>query len=62
MNPTDRAMVPRRGVGIDLTPREQPLGLIGVGGAMLAMWVGAAPLVVLPLAFLVSVRVRLRRI
>ncbi|WP_200812089.1 hypothetical protein [Streptomyces sp. 3213.3] len=55
-------MVPRRGVGIDLTPREQPLGLIGVGGAMLAMWVGAAPLVVLPLAFLVSVRVRLRRI
>ncbi|MFB7248152.1 hypothetical protein ACFCYX_37520 [Streptomyces populi] len=55
-------MVPRRGLRIDLIPRELPLGLIGLGGAALAVRVGAEPAAALPLAFLVSVRVRLHRI
>jgi hypothetical protein len=55
-------MVPRHGLRIDLIPRELPLVLIGFGGATLAMWVGADTVAVVPLAFLVSVRVRLRRI
>lgn len=62
MRPTEKPMVPRRGLRIDLVPRELPLGLIGLGGSTLAMWVGAEPVAVLPLAFLVSVRVRLHRI
>jgi hypothetical protein len=55
-------MVPRHGLRIDLIPRELPLVLIGIGGAALAMQVGAETIAVAPLAFLVSVRVRLRRI
>ncbi|MFF3060951.1 hypothetical protein [Streptomyces sp. NPDC057909] len=55
-------MVPRRGLRIDLIPRELPLVLVGLGGATLAVWVGAEPVAVLPLAFLVSVRVGLHRI
>ncbi|MFD9234763.1 hypothetical protein ACFWB3_05690 [[Kitasatospora] papulosa] len=55
-------MVPRRGLRIDLIPRELPLVLIGLGGAALAVRVGVEPVVVVSLAFLVSVRVRLRSI
>ncbi|MFD7458950.1 MULTISPECIES: hypothetical protein [unclassified Streptomyces] len=55
-------MVPRPGLRIDLIPRELPLVLIGFGGAALAIWVGAETVAVVPPAFLVSVRVRLRRI
>ncbi|MET7735726.1 hypothetical protein ABZT02_30820 [Streptomyces sp. NPDC005402] len=55
-------MVPRPGLRIDLIPRELPLILIGFGGATLAIWVGAETVGVVPLAFLVSVRVRIRRI
>ena len=62
MRPTEKTIVPRRGLRIDLIPRELPLGLIGLGGAALALWVGAEPVAVLPLVFLVSVRVRLHRI
>ncbi|MEC4015643.1 hypothetical protein [Streptomyces sp. H27-D2] len=62
MEPTENAMVPRPGLRIDLLPRELHVGIIGVGGATLALWVGAELLAVLPLAFLVSVRVRIRRI
>lgn len=62
MQPTEKPMVPRPGLRIDLIPRELPLGLVGLGGAALAVWVGAEPIAVLPLAFVVSVRVRLHRI
>ncbi len=62
MRPTEKPMVPRPGLRIDLIPRELPLGLVGLGGSALAMWVGAEPLAVLPPAFLVSVRVRLHLI
>ncbi|MFF5372052.1 hypothetical protein [Streptomyces sp. NPDC013187] len=55
-------MVPRPGLRIDLVPRELPLVLIGFGGATLAIWVGAETVAVVPLAFLVSVRMTLRRI
>ncbi|MEU5028915.1 hypothetical protein [Streptomyces milbemycinicus] len=53
-------MVPRRCLRIDLTPRELPFGLIGGGGAGLSLWSGTYPAVVLPLAFVVSVRVAVR--
>ncbi|MBL1081805.1 hypothetical protein JK359_07385 [Streptomyces actinomycinicus] len=62
MQPTEKAMVPRPGLRIDLVPRELHLGIIGIAGATLAMRVGADLLTVLPPAFLVSVRVRVRRI
>ncbi|WP_328866031.1 hypothetical protein [Streptomyces sp. NBC_00304] len=62
MEPTENAMVPRPGLRIDLLPRELHVGIIGVAGATLATWVGADLLTVLPSAFLVSVRVRIRRI
>ncbi|MGC3003214.1 hypothetical protein ACPF8X_33795 [Streptomyces sp. G35A] len=55
-------MVPRRGLRFDLIPREPHFGVIGVGGAALATWVGAEPLVVFPLAFFVAVRVRVHLI
>ncbi|WP_428934873.1 hypothetical protein [Streptomyces sp. ACT015] len=55
-------MIPRHGLRIDLIPRELPLVLVGVCGAALAMQVGAETMAVVPLAVLVSVRVRLRRI
>ena len=62
MRPTEKTIVPRRGLRIDLIPRELPLGLVGLGGTALALWVGAEPVAVLPLAFLVSVRLTLHRI
>ncbi len=62
MRPTEKAMIPRHGLRIDLIPRELPLVLVGVCGAALAMQVGAETMAVVPLAVLVSVRVRLRRI
>ncbi|MFF4759606.1 hypothetical protein [Streptomyces sp. NPDC001292] len=55
-------MLPRRGLRLDLIPRELHLSVVGFGGSALAMWVGAEPLAVFPLAFLVAVRVRIRRI
>ncbi|SOD76486.1 hypothetical protein SAMN06272781_4333 [Streptomyces sp. 1222.2] len=62
MKPTKNAMVPRPGLRIDLIPRELHLGIIGAAGAALALWVGAELVAVLPPAFLVSIRVRVRRI
>ncbi|WP_143658464.1 hypothetical protein [Streptomyces sp. Tue6028] len=62
MRPAEEPILARRGLRIDLTPRELHLAIVGIGGAALAMWVGAEPLTVLPLAFLVAVRVRIHRI
>jgi hypothetical protein len=62
MRPTENPIVPRRGLRLDLIPRELHLGIIGAGGAALATWVGAEPLAVIPLAFLVTVRVSIRLI
>ncbi|MFI1387421.1 hypothetical protein [Streptomyces griseoaurantiacus] len=55
-------MVPRRGLRIDITPRELPFGLIGGSGAVLSLLYDTHPAVVLPLAFLVSIRVVIRLI
>ncbi|MFJ8905045.1 hypothetical protein ACIRIU_08610 [Streptomyces sp. NPDC102351] len=62
MNRMEKSMVPRRSLRIELTPRELPFGLIGGGGAGLSLLSGVYPAVVLPLAFLVSVRVAIRLI
>lgn len=58
----EKSMVPRRGLRIDLTPRELPFGLIGGSGAVLSLLYDTHPAVVLPLAFLVSIRVIIRLI
>ncbi|MEV6618538.1 hypothetical protein AB0N31_32695 [Streptomyces sp. NPDC051051] len=62
MHPTEKPIVPRRGLRLDLIPREPHTAVVGIGGAALAFWVHAQAFVVLPLAFLVTVRVRIRRI
>ncbi|MDQ0787759.1 hypothetical protein QFZ64_003256 [Streptomyces sp. B3I8] len=62
MNRMEKSMVPRRRLRIDLTPRELPFGLIGGCGAGFSLWSGTHSAVVLPLAFLVSIRVIIRLI
>ncbi|MEU4923632.1 hypothetical protein [Streptomyces parvus] len=62
MRPAEETFLARRGLRIDLTPRELPLAIVGIGGAALAVWVGVEPFAVLPFAFLVAVRVRIHRI
>lgn len=62
MRPTEKPIVPRYGLRLDLIPREPHTAVVGIGGAALALWVHAQPLAVLPLAFLVAVQVRIRRI
>ena len=53
-------MVPRRGLTIDITPRELPFGLIGASGGALGIWAGAPAFIVVLVAFLVSTRVSTR--
>ncbi|WP_189186118.1 hypothetical protein [Streptomyces albiflavescens] len=60
MTRMEKSMVPRRSLRIELTPRELPFGLVGGGGAALSMWSGVTPVAVLPMAFLISVRVIVR--
>ncbi|MFF5800616.1 MULTISPECIES: hypothetical protein [Streptomyces] len=55
-------MVPRRGLRIDLVPRELHIVLICVSGAMLAVQADVASPVAVLVGFLLSVRVRIRRI
>lgn len=62
MKPTETAMVPRRGLRIDLVPRELHIVLICVSGAMLAVQADVASPVAVLVGFLLSVRVRIRRI
>ena len=59
MRPTEKPIVPRRGLPLDLIPREPHLALVGAGGSALALWVHAQRLAVLSLAFLVTVRARI---
>ncbi|MFJ6086532.1 hypothetical protein ACIQI8_34620 [Streptomyces sp. NPDC092369] len=60
MNRLEKAMVPRRSLRIDLTPRELPFGVIGGTGAALSLWSDVHPAAVVPLAFVASVRVTIR--
>lgn len=62
MKPAETAMVPRRGLCIDLIPRELHIVLICASGAMQAVQVGVEVLVAILACFLLSVRVRVRRI
>ncbi|MER5855795.1 hypothetical protein ABT131_09250 [Streptomyces sp900105245] len=62
MTHMEKAMVPRRGVRIDLTLRPLPSPLIGLGGAWLGIRSGADVAVVVLAALLVAVRVSIRRI
>ncbi|MFG3184051.1 hypothetical protein [Streptomyces nigra] len=60
MNRLEKSMVPRRRLRIDLTPRELPFGVIGGTGAGLSLWSDVYPAAIVPLAFVVSVRVTIR--
>ncbi|MFJ2724487.1 hypothetical protein [Streptomyces collinus] len=60
MNRMEKSMVPRRRLRLVFAPRELPFGLIGGSGAGLSLWCGAHPAIVLPLAFMVSIRVTVR--
>lgn len=62
MTHMEKAMVPRRGLRIDLTLRPLPSPLIGLGGAWLGVRAGADGAVVALAALLVSVRMRITRI
>ncbi|MFE0510060.1 hypothetical protein [Streptomyces sp. NPDC058964] len=62
MTHMEKAMVPRRGLRIDLTLRSLPSPLIGLGGAWLGVRAGADESVVALAALLVAVRVSIRRI
>ncbi|MGW0968285.1 hypothetical protein [Streptomyces sp. NPDC002516] len=58
----EKVMVPRQGLRIDLTLRELPFPLIGLGGAGLGVRAGTNTAVIALAAFLVSIRVRISRI
>ncbi|NEC34392.1 hypothetical protein [Streptomyces rubrogriseus] len=62
MKPTEMAMMPRRGLRIDLIPRELHIVLICVSGAMLAVQADVTSSVAVLVGFLLSVRVRICRI
>ncbi|MEU2775161.1 hypothetical protein ABZ646_19995 [Streptomyces sp. NPDC007162] len=62
MTHMNKAIVPRRGIRIDLTLRPLPSPLIGLGGAWLGARAGADVAVVAVTALLVSVRMRITRI
>ncbi|MFD8297152.1 hypothetical protein ACFV13_13135 [Streptomyces bauhiniae] len=62
MTHMEKAMVPRRGLRIDLTLRPFPFPLIGLGGAWLGVRAGTEAAAVTVAAFLASVRVRISRI
>jgi hypothetical protein len=55
----DKAMVPRRGLRIDITLHELPFRYIGLGGAALGVRAGTSALVVAGLVLLVSIRVQI---
>ncbi|MER6331718.1 hypothetical protein ABT298_20755 [Streptomyces sp. NPDC001034] len=62
MTHMEKAMVPRRGLRIDLTLRPLPYPLIGLGGAWLGVRAGAAVAAATLAALLVSVQMRITRI
>ena len=62
MTHMEKAMLPRRGLRIDLTLRPLPSPLIGLGGAWLGVRAGADVAVAALAALLVAVRMSIRRI
>ncbi|MFF5981200.1 hypothetical protein ACFY78_20355 [Streptomyces olindensis] len=58
----DNAIVPRKGLRIELIPREPDIIGLGVGGTLLALAEGGAPIIAIPAGFLLSFRVRVSRI
>ncbi|MFI5978078.1 hypothetical protein [Streptomyces sp. NPDC051452] len=61
MTHTERAIVPRRGLRIDLALRETPFTVIGLGGAGLGVQTGTGPVAASLFALLVAVRVQISR-
>ncbi|MFE2466542.1 hypothetical protein [Streptomyces mirabilis] len=62
MTHMEKAIVPRRGLRIDLTLRPLPFPLIGLGGAWLGVRAGTDVTVAALVALVVSVRMRITRI
>ncbi|MGV9985907.1 hypothetical protein [Streptomyces olivaceus] len=58
----DKAIVPRNGLRIELIAREPDSISLGIGGTLLALAEGGAPIIAIPAGFLLSVRVRFSRI
>jgi hypothetical protein len=54
-------MLPRRGVTVDICPRDLPIALIGLAGGALALWADAPPEATAPVALLIIFDIRLRR-
>ncbi|MEV5353417.1 hypothetical protein [Streptomyces sp. NPDC052693] len=54
--------MPRKGLRIELIPREPDVIGLGAGGALLALAEGGAPILAIPAGFLLSFRVRVSRI
>lgn len=51
-------MLPRSGITVDVTPRDFPLTLVGIGGGALALWAAVPVNLALPLALLIALDVR----
>ncbi|MER5434292.1 hypothetical protein [Streptomyces sp. NPDC002588] len=62
MTHMEKAMVPRRGLRIDLTLRPLPFPLIGLGGAWLGVRADTDVAVAALVALVVSVRMTITRI
>ncbi|MFF7471103.1 hypothetical protein [Streptomyces sp. NPDC008092] len=62
MTHMEKAIVPRRGLRIDLALREKPFTFIGLGGAGLGLQSGTGPVAASLFALVVAVRVQISRI
>lgn len=62
MTRMEKAMVPRRGLRIDLTLHPLPFPLVGLGGAWLGVQAGADVAIAALVALVVSVRMAITRI
>jgi hypothetical protein len=58
----DKTIVPRNGLRFELIPREPDIISLCVGGTLLALVEGGAPIIAIPAGFLLSFRVRVSRI
>ncbi|MGJ5805978.1 hypothetical protein ACSCB1_43915 [Streptomyces europaeiscabiei] len=55
-------MVPRAGVTVDICPRDVPIALIGAAGGALALWADAPAEIAVPVALLIVLDIRVRRL
>ncbi|MGW0842140.1 hypothetical protein ACWD26_18585 [Streptomyces sp. NPDC002787] len=55
-------MVPRAGVTVDICPRDVPIALIGAAGGALALWADAPAEIAVPVAVLIVLDIRVRRL